>query len=91
MVLHVSAIDVWRGAAPVTHNGYTRKMLFRNPRGQVKRRKLSVRAEKNPHLRMWRAAVGFARKDLKKRGFTLIKGPLLARARMYYYHHAMTK
>jgi hypothetical protein len=91
MVLHVSALNVWRGLAPKTHNGYTRRMLFRNPHGQVKRRKISLRTERNPHLRMWRAAVMYARKDLKTKGFSTIKGPLLARARMYYYHHAMSK
>ena len=89
MPLHISAMDVWRGLAPMTHNGYKRKQLMRNPRGRVVRRKISTRTEKNPHLRMWRAAVMYARKDLKKKGFSLIKGPLLARARMYYYHQKL--
>ena len=74
-----SRAQVYHGTASHTAGGLTKKDLKMKD-GEIVSKKKAKDAKKNP----WIQAVAKAKKELGIKGFALVQGPLLARAREIY-------
>ena len=74
-----SRAQVYHGTASHTAGGLTKKDL-KIKDGEIVSKKKAKDAKKNP----WIQAVAKAKKELGIKGFALVQGPLLARAREIY-------
>ena len=74
-----SRAQVFHGNADRTAGGLTKKDL-KMKAGEIVSKSKSKDEKKNP----WIAAVAKAKKALKIKGFALVQGPLLAKAREIY-------
>jgi hypothetical protein len=71
--------QVYHGNATQTTGGLTKKDLVKKD-GEIVSKKKSKGEKANP----WIKAVEKAKKELKIKGFALVQGPLLAKARQIY-------
>ena len=86
--------QVWHGTAQKTSGGLTRADLFVGKDGAIKSKAQAAAGKKNPGLKMWRASVDQAKKQLgipKKGEFVLIDGKVLAATRKIYDKKIMAK
>ena len=74
-----SRAQVFHGTADRTAGGLTKKDLKMKD-GEIVSKAKAKTEKKNP----WIAAVAKAKKELKIKGFALVQGPLLAKAREIY-------
>ena len=73
-----SRAQVFNGTAHHTTGGLTKTDLKKNPKtGEIVSKAKASAEKKNP----WIVAVAKAKKDLGIKGFALVQGPLLAKAR----------
>jgi len=78
--------QVFSGTAHHTPGGLTANKLKQTKDGRIVSAAKSAAAKKNPHLRMWRAAVAEAKKNLGLEGFHPVKGELHELALKFYRH-----
>ena len=64
--------QVWHGTAQKTSGGLTRADLFVGKDGAIKSKAQAAAGKKNPGLKMWRASVDQAKKQLGIRVFKVI-------------------
>ena len=78
----MAKVMVFRGSKEKTVGGMTASSLTKNKHGKVVSKKLSLRGKKSP----WIAACNRARKELKIKGFAVIKKgtPLYKKAKELY-------
>ena len=75
-----SRAQVYHGNADRTAGGLTKKDLKMDKKGEIVSKAKSKDEKKNP----WIKAVAKAKKELGIKGFALVQGPLLTRAREIY-------
>lgn len=75
-----SRAQVYHGNAERTPGGLTKKDLKMDKKGEIVSKSKSKGEKKNP----WIKAVAKAKKELGIKGFALIQGPLLTKAREIY-------
>lgn len=75
-----SRAQVYHGNADRTAGGLTKKDLKMDKKGEIVSKSKSKGEKKNP----WIKAVAKAKKELGIKGFALVQGPLLTRAREIY-------
>jgi len=75
-----SRAQVYHGNADQTAGGLTKKDLKMDKKGEIVSKSKSKGEKKNP----WIKAVAKAKKELGIKGFALVQGPLLAKAREIY-------
>ena len=75
-----SRAQVYHGNADRTAGGLTKKDLKMDKKGEIVSKSKSKGEKKNP----WIKAVAKAKKELGIKGFALVQGPLLTKAREIY-------
>jgi hypothetical protein len=75
-----SRAQVYHGNADQTAGGLTKKDLKMDKKGEIVSKSKSKGEKKNP----WIKAVAKAKKELGIKGFALVQGPLLTKAREIY-------
>ena len=75
-----SRAQVYHGNATETAGGLKKKDLKKDKSGEIVSKAKSKGEKKNP----WIQAVAKAKKELGIKGFALVQGPLLTRAREIY-------
>jgi hypothetical protein len=75
-----SRAQVYHGNADQTAGGLTKKDLKMDKKGEIVSKTKSKGEKKNP----WIKAVAKAKKELGIKGFALVQGPLLTKAREIY-------
>jgi len=75
-----SRAQVYHGNATETTGGLKKKDLKKDKSGEIVSKAKSKGEKKNP----WIQAVAKAKKELGIKGFALVQGPLLTRARAIY-------